>query len=264
MQAGVWARTLRSNECHDRELNIFLDCAFLDAFRYWSSLRSQYTNNSYSPFVSLSEILTRTPEIRALRILVAKSFGTDCAWTRYPLGRALGIPMALAMRSHPAAFPHDVPMLPSLRILQLDGFQDITSILRLAPNLEVLHMRLSAGFAHSVNDELVKAVRYVPKLRELAYTPDSLGLSPPVFEKGDAGSEASETYMPPNSSSVGMLEALGDALPHLRILDLQTRWHGNEILFCSSSEPIDAEVSKQFSASMNSFLISASRVTLRI
>ncbi len=239
---------------NDRELNIFLDCAFLDAFKSWSSLRSQYSINSYSPFVSLSGILAHTPEIRALRILVAKSSGADCAWTRYPLGRALGIPMTLPIQSHLAASPHGAFILPSLRILQLDGFQGITPLLRLAPNLEVLHMRISAGFAHSVNDELVKAVRHVPKLRELAYTPYSLGLSPHVFENGDEGTKASEAYALRNPSSVSMLKALGDALPHLRILDLKTRWHGNEILFCSSSEPIDAEVSKPLSTSVGSFL----------
>jgi len=40
---------------------------------------------------------------------------------------------------------------------------------------------------------------------------------------------------------VGMLTALGQTLPDLQVLDLQTRWHNREIYFCSSSKPIHAK-----------------------
>ncbi|KAF8330151.1 uncharacterized protein EI90DRAFT_3060881 [Cantharellus anzutake] len=231
-----------------KELNIFLDSPFLDAFKIWSSSQSQYCTFGFSPFLSLSRILSRTPEIRALRMLVAKPSGSDSAWARCPLGRALGISMDSAMQSSLALSSQTAFKLRSLRIIQLDGFQGITPLLQLAPNLQVLHLRLTAGFAHSVNDELVNAARLVPGLRELVYTPDSLRTSFPSAFNGaggghpEMGMEMDETNMKFNaSSSVGMLKALGETLPHLRILDLQTRWHGNEVLFCSSSEPIDPE-----------------------
>jgi len=120
-----------------------------------------------------------------------------------------------------------------LERIELDGFEDVESLLRRTPNLETLRLQLSAGFSRRANVQLIQSLKYVPKVRELVYPADTLQLADMTSWDGDV--EVSEE----KGGTAEMLTALGQTLPNLEILDLQTRWYTNrEIYFCSSSRPI--------------------------
>lgn len=193
-----------------------MDEMFLDA--WMASSRPDYPVDQCSPFRSLANILARATRLSALRIRVAEPSGGRTAWRKFGLTRADGVDFGSAFR---AAWPRPTleSALPDLRILELDGFQGVQPLLCMAPHLKSLRLAISAGFSRAVNDELVQALRLVPELRHFAYSPDTLGLLE-------------------SSSSVDMLYALGDTLPLLETLDLQTRYHRHSIYLCSSSEPL--------------------------
>lgn len=200
-----------------------MDEDFMEA--WLSTSTPEHLHDSNSPFAALIHILGRTTQLRALRIRVAEPVGGRTAWRKFSLARASGIEFGRVFNAlHTDAVA--IRCLPKLRILELDGFQNIEPLLQLAPNLNTLRISISAGYSQSVNDELVKALRCVTKLEHLAYTPDTLRLT----HKGQCSKHA--------GTSVDMLFALADLLPNLETLDLQTRHHRHAIYLLSSSEPL--------------------------
>lgn len=198
-----------------------------------------------SPFAVLGQVLSQTPSLRALRILVAESTGERSPWTRAFLHRPDGIPVGNVLKSALAY----VNSLRYLTIIQLDAFSDIAPLLRIAPNLESLHMRLPSGYAQYINPELVSALRNVPNLRELKYSAGSLHVYT-LSRDRDMNifmNEAEDVNLRDESGSAELVAAFGKILPRLESLDLQSRWYGDEILFPMHLEHILPDVSYSLS-----------------
>lgn len=207
-----------------------MDIEFLTAWNVESSISSTH-NPRPTLYHFLVKILVHTPTLRALRIRVADASGSRSAWTNFSLSRVHGIPLTHAFAAELRRWPQF--SLPALRMIELDGFEGVSPLLRLAPNLRIFRMALSAGFSQSSNVGLLQALQHVPKLRELRYSADTLQL-PDGLSRSDSNNDDGWT--------VELLAAIGRMLPWLETLDLQTRWHNKEIYFCSSTEPISAKV----------------------
>jgi len=89
-------------------------------------------------------------------------------------------------------------------------------------------------------------LKSVPKLRELAFSPDSLRLVRRSDENDEILTPPDGNMDPYVESSTEFVQALGETLPRLEYLDLRTRWFGYGIYYCSSSEPILAQVSIRY------------------
>ncbi|KAF8328850.1 uncharacterized protein EI90DRAFT_3063784 [Cantharellus anzutake] len=76
-----------------RVLNIFMDSEFIDAWKLPSL--------SYA----LIHILSQTPALHALRVLVAELTGQSSAWSRFSLGRTRGLPIGHAIHQSVMMFP---------------------------------------------------------------------------------------------------------------------------------------------------------------
>jgi hypothetical protein len=225
------------------ELNIFLDVEFLDVWRTWAFDNSIRAPKEPSPFFSLAEILSRSPLLKTLRIRVAELAGLRSAWTRSPKLRINSIPIGHAMEHALSSIPKF--RLSSLGVLELDVFNDIEPLLCLAPNLDTLRLSMSFGFTQNVNQDLVDSLKHIPRLRELSYTAGSLRLTSflsGIEQELEAWEDPLENAGSDKESSVELLKAIGEALPHLEILDLQARQYGAAIRFISSAEPISPEV----------------------
>lgn len=205
-----------------------------------------------SPFDGLAQILSRTPSLSAFRILIANLTGTRSAWSPLFAKSPFAIPISDALcrsKTHIS--------LPNLAILELDGFSDIDRLLQAAPNLQRLRLRLSGGFPQYVNVELVRGLKYVPRLRELVYTPSTLrvrgettlnaidgleGAGDTLWnfpgEAEDEISIADESRM-----RVELMHDIGSRVPLLQNLVLETRWYGRETKFCAPNEILSPIVS---------------------
>jgi hypothetical protein len=185
-------------------------------------------------------VIGQTPYLRALRILVAESKGERSPWSRSFLIRPDGIPVGNVLQSSLA----HVGKLKRLKTIQLDAFSDIAPLLRIAPNLESLSMRLPSGYAQYTNEGFVYALRYVPRLRRLAYSAESLRIA--QSERAEAvdlfEGELISMDTRGETGSADLVAAIGKALPKLEFLDLQSRWYGDEILFPNFSDSVLPEV----------------------
>lgn len=181
---------------------------------------------------SLASILSKTPLLRDLRVLAADA----SSWNAFPLVHAHGISVHKAFQNS----LHTIPpfTLPYLRSIELNGIEGISPLLRLAPGLESLSVSLTAGFGLSVNRDMVETFKLVPRLKKLAYTPDTLRL-----ESINTDGQDDIDAFAASRGSADFLVSIGKSLPLLESLDLQTKWFGESTYFCSSSEPIRATVS---------------------
>lgn len=211
-----------------------MDETFLDAWMIAAVADEQQYD---SPFLSLARILCKAPSIAALRIKIAEPSGSRSGWRKFGLASAGGISFATPLfaalpllESGGTCRPAKISILPALKCLELDGFQDFEAVLRLTPNLDTLRLVISAGYSQHVNTELISSLRHVPKLRNLVYTPNTLRAQ---TERDGTG-----------NGSRGVLLEIAGLLPQLETLDLQTRHHRHSIYFCSSSEPIPPNVSR--------------------
>ena len=201
---------------------------------------------SLFPSRALVHILSQTPSLRALRVLMGELTGPSSGWSRFSLGRTRSLPVGYAISHALSSFPHF--SLPEMKILEVDALEDIEPLTAITPNLEVLHMNLSSGYDIYANGRLINALKHVPRLRELAYSPESLRMgeilemqeSPDDDEMGTA-QEAAEM----NDGSAEFIRAIGQVVPSLETLDLQTRWYGEDIRFVESSEPISSNALKE-------------------
>jgi hypothetical protein len=221
-----------------RELNIFVDAELLASLK----TASLHFVSNPSPFVSLVKVFGATPSLSALRIRVAHSFGPESAWARTSLVRADGIPVGAALE-RAFTLQKMTSVLPKLKTLELDAFSDIAPLLRLGPNLENLRVYMPSGFAQCTNAEFVEALRFVPRLKTLVYSPESLRVTSTIHEVQAAISEDPEAVFERSDYSAELLIAIARALPMLEFLDLQTRFHGEEIVFPASTESLASEVS---------------------
>lgn len=207
---------------------------FFAAFKTFAPLPP----STLSPYTYLGAILSHTNVLSALRIRVAESTGDRSPWTRPFLVRPDGIPVGHALKHALAG----VPPLTHLHTIDLDAFSDIAPLLRLTPNLVHLSMNNPSGFAQYTNTELLVALQYVPRLRSLVYSAESLRVntSPPGTDTIEY--ERAELETEEESGSAGLVEAVGNLLPELERLDLQVRWYGDEVLFPFCEEVVDPEV----------------------
>ena len=195
-----------------------------------------------SIFLSLANVLGATPSLTALRIRVAHSCGPESAWARTSLVRADGIPVGAALE-RAFTLRKTALVLPQLKTLELDAFSDIGPLLRLGPNLENLRVYMPSGFAQCTNAEFVDALRFVPLLKTLVYSPESLRVTSTIHEVQAAISDDPEAVFEQSDYSAELLIAIAKALPMLESLDLRTRFHGEEIVFPASTELLTPEVS---------------------
>jgi len=227
------------------------------------SMQSQVESAYNDACHSLANILSKTPRLTKLRLTTSD----PSAWDAFPLMHAHGISIQKSLQHalHSSSLPPFT--LPNLRKLELHGIEGIAPLLQLAPNLESLHLLLSAGFALGVNRELVEALDFVPNLKVLAYSPDTLRLQSPTASPdanartlnddentGVNGNENMGSRLPPSRGSADLLIAISRKLPLLESLDLQTRWFGESTYFCSSSEPISPEVCHRFLRRRNPYI----------
>lgn len=215
---------------------MFVDVEFLSAFKT-AAIRP---SSPQSALVSLATVLANAPAIGALRIRVADAYGPESAWARASLVRTEGIPVGAALHR---AFQSKKVSLPLLKTLELDAFSDVSPLLRVAPNLERLRLYMSSGFAQLTNAEVVAALRCVPHLRHLVYSPESLRVTTVMEEAEAALAQNIGLEFVEKDFSAELLMAIGKALPELESLDLQTRWHGEEIAYALSDAPITSKVS---------------------
>lgn len=189
---------------------------------------------------SLVHVLSRTPLLRSLRLSATNIY----AWNSIPFVHAHGVTVGETLQSALQTTP--IFTLGNLREIELDGVEGVAPLLALAPNAETLSVSLPAGFALGVNRDLADALRHVPKLKSLRYTPDTLRLKS-TRKAGELSGlgllGVGETHVEIRGSA-DLLFSIGDALPALEVLDLQSRWYGeSSTYFCSSSEPICPMVS---------------------
>lgn len=213
-----------------------MDGDFLAAFKALAF----HPSASRSPFLSLGKVLAQSSSITSLRIRVAESSGADSAWSRTNLVRIDGIPISKALkRTLPASL-----RLKNLKNIELDGFSAIAPLLRIAPNLESLSVSQPSGFAQCTNEEFVDALSFVPRLRELVYTPESLRVTSTIndiqaaMEIDDEDESRVEVPVKEVDYSAELVREIGTVLPQLESLSLQVRWHGEEMVFPASEEPI--------------------------
>lgn len=227
-------------------MNIFMDVEFLDAWAEWALNDIEDRGDKPSPFLYLAHILAHCTSLKTLRMRVAELSGARSGWGAFALSHSFAVPIGHALTDSLSQWP--CASLPLLKTLELDGFQYIGPLLRMAPNLESLQLCLSGGFSQFFNGDLVRSLRFVPKLRHLTYTPESLRLythSPHVVPHptGDGDDNDADDIPATAGSDSELINALGSALTQLETLDLQTRFFGDEIYFCSPSEPLAADVS---------------------
>lgn len=197
-------------------------------------------------------MIAQTPYLAALRILVGESTGERSPWTRSFLIRPDGIPVGNVLKSALAG----VAKLQHLKTIQLDAFSDIAPLLRIAPNLECLGLHLPSGFVQYTNEEFVSALRYVPHLRRLSYSAESLRVTKPERDEaaGLFEDELIAMDVRDEGASADLIMAIGKALPKLESLDLQSRWFGDEVLFSTSSDCIHPEVRQSSYSFLRSFM----------
>ncbi|KAF9520331.1 hypothetical protein BS47DRAFT_754093 [Hydnum rufescens UP504] len=140
-----------------RELNIFMDGEFVDAWKIGAARRqAHWEEHGSNIFDSFAAVLSRTPALRTLRIRVAELTGQRSGWRKFalvqPFGIPIGPPLLEALHSADSAVT-----LPQLQTLELDGFEDVDPLLRLTPNLDRLCVSLSAGFWRGMNTEVCAA-----------------------------------------------------------------------------------------------------------
>ena len=217
---------------------MFVDAELLASLKT-ASLRPMFNS---SPFDSLVKVIGHTPSLSALRIRVAHSHGPESAWARTSLIRADGIPVGAALE-RAFTLQNIAPVLPQLKTLELDAFSDIGPLLRLGPNLENLRVYMPSGFAQCTNAEFIDALRFVPLLKTLVYSPESLRVTSTLHEVQAAISEDPQAVFEQSDYSAELLTAIAKALPMLESLDLRTRFHGEEIVFPASTELLTPEVS---------------------
>jgi hypothetical protein len=198
--------------------------------------------SNQSLFLSLTKILSATPSLSAFRIRVAHLCGPESAWARTSLVRADGIPIGAALE-HAFTLQKIAFVLPQLKTLELDAFSNIAPLLRLGPNLENLRVYMPSGFSQCTNADFVEALRCVPRLKTLVYSPESLRVTSTIHEVQAAISEDPEFVFEQSDYSAELVIAIAKALPLLEFLDLQTRFHGEDIVFSSSTESLTPEVS---------------------
>src|SRR5260221_10226688 len=219
-----------------------MDVEFLEAWKK-SAYSTVDAMGTPTVVIAFATVLPRAPLLLALRIRIAESTGQRSAWRKFGLSRAEGIPFGKSFEGAKRTLPKSF-ILPRLKIIEVDGFQDINSLLVLAPELQVLHVSLSAGFSICANADLIAGLKSVPKLRKLAFSPDSLRLVRGSDENDEIITPPDGYYLDPHvECSTDFVQALGETLPYLEHLDLRTRWFGYGIYYCSSSEPISAQVS---------------------
>ncbi|KAF8338073.1 uncharacterized protein EI90DRAFT_3041505 [Cantharellus anzutake] len=158
-------------------------------------------------------------------------------------------------------------MLTQLKLIEMDGFQDLEPLMRLTPNLKVLRLTMSSGFSQSANAELVQALAHVPHLRELVFSPETLRLYTPFTEDNLLGDFDEITEVTENGTNVEIIKSIGKLVPELEILDLRNRWFGMKgMFFPPSVEPIRSnalvEAVKQL-PNLRSLALPSSVVSLR-
>lgn len=225
-----------------------MDAEFYDTWHAWAFMSPLQRNEVYrhhpvrlSPYAALASILARTPSLQTLRLRFAESRGPRSAWHRFATTRAIAAPFGVGLENAYAQrnrlahrFSFSAIRLPALTQLELDGFEDIEPLLVLTPNLEVLRMSLSAGFPQSASIDLIDALIRVPKLRELAFTPEALHV---------AGLDTSAEGEHHTSKPINMIEVIGRSLPNLEVLDLRAYWHSDDVHYLQSLEYLNSEVS---------------------
>lgn len=236
-----------------------MDAKFLDTWRSWALIGpSSPVPGRQSIYITLTNILARTPKLHSLRICVGE---TGCARSasKLALCRATGLPFGPALTDAIQVSAYPNLHLFGLRKLEMDGFEDISGLVALAPNLVSLRACLSAGLSQRPNVDLIHVLKYVPKLRDLTYIPESLrvqnvnALAEVEAVLRPQAEEARETIVDDDEdereekpevdeSVLECVRVLGQLLPELERLDLQTTWFGNGTTGPSKSEPVNAKV----------------------
>ncbi|KAG8967096.1 hypothetical protein FRC03_010737 [Tulasnella sp. 419] len=227
---------------HIRVLSLHLDSDFFAEFAHsidhlfrtpgfvdHPSTFSQGPPGSPPPLIQvLCSILVRTPHLQSLVIRLAKASTRSSAWKHFSF-RSRGIELARSFRSclskalreletlNPNGSQgsplHQGFILPDLTYIHLDALEEIFPLLRIAPNLAHLSVRMLEGFDTASCEQLVSDLEWTKprKLRSLAFSPRSLHL-PGLDDTSAAGVE--------------LLRELGRVCPGLEELDLKVHAYG--------------------------------------
>ena len=246
-----------------RSLSIYLDVMFLEAWRGTNeTFNYQYAaNESYNgppiflPFARLLFVLQDS--LASLSFKISESTGLASPWRRFPYIQVslsfnpwLQLALSIQFRSNtitPVSFA-----LGNLTKLHIDGFHDLAPLLKLCPNLRHLAVCNSGGYDAASTTRLVQNLElYTPHLTYLSLTPETLVLDQPPSP------EPPKELEPPlplesKTSSTELIQAIGNALPYIEQLFLQTRWFGYGTSFVSINA--DPDVRMRFILSSLSYM----------
>lgn len=222
-----------------------MDIEFYDVWQSGAFLPPRQRDNPrwqaiarWSPYAALARLLSTALGLQTLRFRIAESHGPRSAWHKFAMSRAIGIPLGVGLDnglalSRVSRLSFSATRLSRLTKLELDGFEDIELLLTLAPNLENLSVNLSGGFPQSACVHFLDGLGRVPKLRQLAFSPDALHIVGPDADviRGQSG------------SILNIITLIGRSLPALEVLDLRGYWHGDNVNYQHSLEYLSHEVS---------------------
>lgn len=192
---------------------LYLDSHFLQSWRtYLEDNPTDPGAKLEAPpiFGILTSIVVQTPHLRSLSFIVAESIGPGSVWRKFG-GTSRSIlslaPIKAFIQPRFPAFTFS-----ELTSLRVDGFEGLDPLLRMCPSLQRLDVLNSGGFDHSATVKLLECLQHLPHLKSMSFSPRTLAL--PFAEPS------------PLQHSAGLVKAIGERLPLLERLSLQTRWLG--------------------------------------
>ncbi|KAF8309365.1 hypothetical protein DL93DRAFT_1770947 [Clavulina sp. PMI_390] len=245
-----------------RHLVLYLDSSFLSAWRTYIDERSHLRSSYFTGppiFITFARLLTSTPHLRSLSLKVAETVGPGSGWRKFgsvprsilsltpleeafsvPLFSSLGAPKSVASELLAPIVKHNRDLygggewkLHEMTYLRVDGFEGLGYLLHLCPNLQVLSALNSGGFDHAATTDFLSHLSDVPYLKSLAFSPSSVALPGINVQVGELEFEVRQ-------HTAALVKSIGQALPLLERLSLQTRWLGYDVFLVPlGAEPED-------------------------
>lgn len=171
----------------------------------------------------LCTILSSTSSLESFSIRLAKAQDRPSAWRNFAYrqkGLSFGKVFEKAMQEVLPVNPtsdscHSPAILPRLKRVHLDALEDILPLLRNAPSLASLSLRMLEGFETDSCMRLLDDIKSsAPHLKHLALSAQSLALPCPSVTRD-------------TSTGFDLVEEIGKACPALEELDLRVKTYGH-------------------------------------
>lgn len=192
-------------------LAIYLDPRFVQMWRIETNDIDMVLKGRFEPptiFTTFTRVLSQASHLCSLSFKVAESFGPGSVWRKVDATPSSHLSLDPLKDAFDLS-PHFA--LVKLTSLRIDAFEGLEPLLRMCPNLRELNILNSGGFGSAATASLVEFLRCVPQLKSLSFSPSTIASA----RKGTQ-----------RHHSAWLLMAIGEALPMLERLSLQTRWLG--------------------------------------